>query len=389
MKKRQLALLFSVVFMDMIGFGFIIPIMPDIIDYFGAPQEMLGIVLGIYALGQFIAAPLVGSLSDKYGRKPLLLFSIGGTFLSLILLGAAQSIVFVLISRFLDGITGGNITVAQSYIADTTSSEDRSKGFGLIGMAFGLGFIFGPLFGGLLMNLSMQAPPFVAAGIAALNLIIITFVLPESHPKEKRNTIRKMKIIDLDAFKQVLSQTNSRRFLSIIFFYTLAFNLFETMFSSHSMLAVGLSPQVRGVVLAYMGVLIALMQGGVLGMLTKKFNEISLLNFSNIILVLSIFGWAFVNNLLQLMLIILPISIAAAIQSVIQKSLLSKSAQGDNQGMILGVSTSLESLTRIIAPLVGGFLFSRIGMWAPGAFSSFILIIPLILIFLERFQKAQ
>jgi len=384
MKKRQLFLLFSVVFMDMIGFGFIIPIMPDIIKHFGSSQEMLGIVLSVYALGQFFAAPIVGSLSDRYGRKPLLLFSIGGTFLSLILLGVASSIKFIIISRLLDGLTGGNITVAQSYIVDSTDEKDRSKGFGIIGMAFGLGFIFGPLFGGLLMKVSFQAPPFVAAGIAFINMIVISFVLPESHPKDKRNSVRKIRLIDIPALKTVLSHGSSRRLLSIIFFYTLAFNMFETMFSSHSMIAVGLSPQARGLILAYMGVLIAAMQGGVIGKLTKKYKEISLLNISNLILILSIFGWAFVTNLLELMIIILPISFAAAIQSVIQKSLLTKSGVGDNHGMVLGVSTSLESLTRIIAPVLGGFLLSRVGVWAPGIFSSLVLIIPFIIIIIER-----
>lgn len=384
MKKRQLSLLFSVVFMDMIGFGFIIPIMPDIIKFFGSSQDMLGIVLGVYALGQFVAAPLVGSLSDKYGRKPLLLLSIGGTFLSLILLGAARSMVLVVVSRLLDGITGGNITVAQSYIADSTSDEDRSKGFGLIGMAFGLGFILGPLFGGLLMNVSIHAPAFVAAGIAAVNLLIISLVLPESHPKEKRNKVRKIRIIDIKAFSQVFAQQDSRKFLSIIFFYTMAFNMFETMFSSHGMLAIGLTAQSRGFILAYMGVLIAAMQGGLIGKLTSRFKELSLLNLSNFILVFSLAGWAFVKTTTQLVIIIIPISFAAAIQSVIQKSLLSKSVDGDNQGMVLGVSTSLESFTRIVAPVLGGFLLSRVGLWAPGVVSSLILIIPLVLISRER-----
>ena len=384
MKKRQLSLLFSVVFMDMIGFGFIIPIMPDIIKFFGSSQDMLGIVLGVYALGQFVAAPLVGSLSDKYGRKPLLLLSIGGTFLSLILLGAARSMVLVVVSRLLDGITGGNITVAQSYIADSTSDEDRSKGFGLIGMAFGLGFILGPLFGGLLMDVSIHAPAFVAAGIAAVNLLIISLVLPESHPKEKRNKVRKIRIIDIKAFSQVFAQQDSRKFLSIIFFYTMAFNMFETMFSSHGMLAIGLTAQSRGFILAYMGVLIAAMQGGLIGKLTSRFKELSLLNLSNFILVFSLTGWAFVKTTTQLVIIIIPISFAAAIQSVIQKSLLSKSVDGDNQGMVLGVSTSLESFTRIVAPVLGGFLLSRVGLWAPGVVSSLILIIPLVLISRER-----
>lgn len=389
MKKRQISILFSVVFMDMIGFGFIIPIMPDIIKFFGSSQDMLGIVLGIYALGQFVAAPLVGALSDRYGRKPLLLLSIGGTFLSLLLLGAARSMVLVIASRFLDGITGGNITVAQSYIADSTDEEDRSKGFGLIGMAFGLGFILGPLFGGLLMSISIHAPAFVAAGIAAVNLIIISVVLPESHPAEKRNRSRKFKIIDIQAFRQVFSQDASRKFLTIILFYTMAFNMFETMFSSHGMLAIGLTPKARGLILAYMGVLIAAMQGGLIGKLTSRFKEISLLNLSNLLLIFSLAGWAFVDTTIGLMLIIIPLSFAAALQSVLQKSLLSKSVKGDNQGMVLGVSTSLESFTRVVAPIMGGYLLSRIGLWAPGVVSAAILIVPLIIVTAERIGSSD
>lgn len=380
MKKRQLAILFSVVFMDMIGFGFIIPILPDIIKNFGSTQEMFGYALGVYALGQFIAAPLLGSLSDRYGRKPILLFSIGGTFLSLLLLGFSRSVMWIIISRLLDGLTGGNITVAHSYIADSTSEEDRSKGFGIIGMAFGLGFIFGPLFGGLLFSISMQAPAFVAAGIALINLFVIKFILPESLSKENRTHFRKIRIIDVNAFRQVFSGTNTRRFLSIILFYTLAFNVFETMFSSHSLLAVNLSPRAIGFVLAYMGILIAIMQGGFIGKLTKKYREMSLLNISNLILVFSILAWSFVTNIFQLAIVIIPISFAAAIQSVLQKSQLSKSSSAKNQGMVMGVSTSLESFTRVLAPIAGGVMLSRIGYWAPGVFSSIVLIIPLITI---------
>ncbi len=384
MKKRQLSLLFSVVFMDMVGFGFIIPIMPDIVKYFGSSQAMLGVVLGVYAFGQFIAAPLVGALSDRFGRKPLLLLSIGGTFLSLILLGLARSISLVVLSRLRDGITGGNITVAQSYIADSTSEENRSRGFGIIGMAFGLGFIFGPLFGGLLMGINMHAPAFAAAGIAAVNLFFIAFVLPESRGKEKRTDVRKFRLMDAGAFRQLLSRGESRYFLGIIFFYTLAFNMFETMFSSHAMLSVGLTARSRGLILAYMGVLIALMQGGLIGMLTKRYREISLLTLSNILLILSLIGWAYVTTTTQLILIIIHLSFAAAIQGVVQKSLLTKAVKGDNQGMVLGVSASLESITRVVAPVSGGFLLSRVGLWAPGVASALILLIPMAFIIRER-----
>ena len=129
-----------------------------------------------------------------------------------------------------------------------------------------------------------------------------------------------------------------------------------------------------------MGVLIAVMQGGLIGKLSAKFKESSLLNLSNIILVFSVLGWSFVSNIYQLLLIIIPISFAAAVQSVIQKSLLSKTATGDNQGMVLGVSTSLESVNRVIAPVLGGFLLSQVGLWAPGVFSALVLIIPLVII---------
>ena len=183
LQKRSMTLLFSVVLMDMIGFGFIIPILPDYLSSFGGSQSLFGILLASYALGQFIAAPIVGRLSDRFGRKPLLLFSIGGTFISLLVLGFARTLPLLFVSRVVDGLTGGNVTVAQSYIADITDEEDRSKGLGIIGAAFGLGFIMGPLFGGVLVGFGMHVPAFVAAGIAATNLLLITFVLPESLPK--------------------------------------------------------------------------------------------------------------------------------------------------------------------------------------------------------------
>ncbi|MBN2659231.1 MAG: MFS transporter, partial [Spirochaetales bacterium] len=180
-----------------------------------------------------------------------------------------------------------------------------------------------------------------------------------------------------------------RKFLTIILFYTMAFNMFETMFSSHGMLAIGLSPKARGLILAYMGVLIAAMQGGLIGKLTSRFKEMTLLNISNLLLILSLAGWAFVTTTIQLMLIIIPLSFAAALQSVLQKSLLSKSVKGDNQGMVLGVSTSLESFTRVVAPILGGYLLSGIGLWAPGVVSAVILIVPLVIITAERIGSSD
>ncbi len=178
--------LFSVVFVDMLGFGLILPLLPYIAANWGATPAVIGLIGAAYPLGQFFGAPLVGRFSDRFGRKPLLLFSITGTFLSLLMLGFAQSIAIIMISRFLDGLTGGNITVAQAYISDVTDEKSRAKGMGMIGAAFGLGFILGPASGGFLSQWGYAVPAFVSASLSLINLFLIAFLLPESLPKEKQ-----------------------------------------------------------------------------------------------------------------------------------------------------------------------------------------------------------
>lgn len=375
LQKRSMTLLFSVVLMDMIGFGFIIPILPDYLSSFGGSQSLFGILLASYALGQFIAAPIVGRLSDRFGRKPLLLLSIGGTFISLLVLGFARTLPLLFVSRIVDGLTGGNVTVAQSYIADITDEKDRSKGLGIIGAAFGLGFIMGPLFGGVLVGFGMQVPAFVAAGIAATNLLLIAFVLPESLPKERRNANpgRIYRKFSLRLLREALTREQAGYFLHITFIYSLAFTLFESMFSPHAMTTLGLDARSRSFLLAYVGVLIALVQGGGIGLLVKRFPEKTLLRSANLVLVISMLLWAFSRTTNMLIIALAPLSVSAGIMSVMNRSLLSKSVTREEIGGTLGLSTSLESMNRIIAPLVGGFLLSGVGPWAPGVLGAILL----------------
>jgi DHA1 family tetracycline resistance protein-like MFS transporter len=386
MKKPSILMLFSVVFMDMVGFAFIIPIMPDIVSSYGGSEIILGIVLAAYALGQFFGAPIVGSLSDRFGRKPLLMLSIFGTMCSLLVLGFARSIPIIIASRLIDGLTGGNITVAQSYISDITSEEDRAKGLGLIGMAFGLGFIFGPLFGGLFSLISLQAPAFVAAGMAALNLVLISFRLPESLPKTARNHFGKVKLFNFSIFKSKISGSQLTRFLFMLFFYSMAWTLFESMFTPHAQLALGLNPLTRGLAFAFIGVLLAGIQGGLIGILTKKFSDQLLLRFSVVFVALSMVGWAFTSNLLQLLLVMIPLSLGAAVQGVVMRSRITKEAKS-SPGAALGMAASIESFNRILGPIFGGFLLSRLGAWGPGIIGACILIIPFILIYTWKFVK--
>lgn len=372
MKKASLPLLFSVVFMDMVGFGFVIPLIPDYIKKFGGSPALVGLLMAVYALGQFIAAPIVGRLSDRFGRKPLFLFSIGGTFLSLLILGFANTLWVVFAARLLDGLTGGNITVAQSYIVDVTDDKNRARGLGLIGMAFGLGFILGPLFGGLLSRWGLSVPAFVAAGMAFLNLMLISFVLPESLSEETRRSAatNPRRSFSLNALLSTLKRQGTGIVLVMVLFYSFAFTLFESLFALFAAERLGLDTQARGWLLAYVGILVAFVQGGGVGILVKRFDERILVAVAVSVAAVSLLVYAFTSSVLMLVIVLLPLSIASGIGSTLLRSLLSKSVPRELSGGTMGLSSSIESMNRILAPLLGSLLFAAVGAWAPGVLSA-------------------
>ena len=179
MKNKPLTAIFLIVFIDLLGFGLILPLLPFYAETFGASDTVIGLLVASYAAAQLIGAPLLGRLSDRYGRRPVLLLSLIGTMVGFLFLGFAKTLVVLFASRILDGLTGGNISVAQAYIADVTDEKSRAKGMGLIGAAFGLGFIFGPVTGGLLSQYGYAVPAFVAAGLVAINLVMVLIWLPK------------------------------------------------------------------------------------------------------------------------------------------------------------------------------------------------------------------
>ncbi len=373
-KSSPLLALFSVVFVDMLGFGLILPLLPYLAATYGASPLIIGLIGAAYPLGQFIGAPLVGRLSDRFGRKPLLLFSIAGTFLSLLMLGFARSIAVILLSRFFDGLTGGNITVAQAYIADTTDEKNRAKGMGLIGAAFGLGFILGPASGGFLSQWGYSVPAFFSAGLSAINMILITVLLKESLAKEKRvkKGERAQKRNPLSNLKNALSKPIAGPLLRSIIVFSLAMSLFESVFSLYAKQRLALNAQTTGYILAYVGILVSIVQGGAMGALTRRFKEHTLLRFGVVTLMFSFLGWAIAPNVPVLMVILIPLSLSSGILSTILRSSLSKSVLPRETGEIMGTSAAMESLTRIAAPALGGFLIG-VAAWAPGLLSSLLL----------------
>ena len=381
MNKRPLSLLTSVVFMDMVGFGLILPLLPYYAKTFGANATAVGLLYSAYALGQFIGAPIVGRLSDKFGRKPLLLLSVGGTFLSLLLLGFADSLAVLFISRILDGITGGNITVAQAYISDVTDEKTRAKSFGLIGAAFGVGFIFGPVIGGALSTWGFAVPAFAASGVAALNMLLILFFLPESLPRDKR---RDVEVSPWTAFKlklliDALKKPRVGPLLNIILFYSLAFTIFQSLFGVFAQNQLGFTPRSTGFSLAYVGLLVAVVQGGLIGVLASRFKEPKLIFFASLLLTGALVVWAFTAHWIVLLIVLIPLAFSAGVMNTILRSLLSKAVYPAEVGGTLGLATSLESATRVIGPSIGGLAAAQIGFWAPGIISA-VIMIPVIFI---------
>ncbi len=374
-QKSRLLPLFSVVFVDMLGFGLILPLLPYIASTWGATPAMIGLIGAAYPLGQFLGAPLIGRFSDRFGRKPLLLISIAGTFLSLLMLGFARSIAVIMISRFLDGVTGGNITVAQAYIADVTDEKSRAKGMGMIGAAFGFGFILGPASGGLLSQWGYAVPAFVSAGLSLINLLLIAVLLPESLPKEKRvhHLSEAKRKHPLNGLAAAFAKPIAGPILSSIIVFSLSMAMFESVFSLFTKQRLALTAQSTGLILAYVGVLVAGIQGGGMGLLTKRFPENVLVRFALITLTLSYVGWALSPNVAVLMIVLIPLSISSGILSTLLRSGLSKAVPVNEIGEIMGISAAMESVTRIVAPALGGWLIGSLSSIAPGILCALLL----------------
>lgn len=394
MKTARLINIFIVVFVDLLGFSLILPLLPYYAEQYGATPTIVGLLTASYAAASLVGAPLLGRFSDRFGRRPILLISVAGTFLGFLLLGFAEPIgaglasllapkavnSFVLgtlfLSRIVDGLTGGNITVAQAYIADITDEKNRARGLGLIGAAFGLGFIIGPAAGGLLSSYGYSLPAFVAAGLSFLNLLSIFFFLPESLTEERRRSMAgKVRApVTLKALVAALNRPLVGPLLHVRFFFALAFSMFQTVFSLYAAYKLQLSSQMTGYVLAYVGILSVLVQGVGVGIITKRFRENAIIITSLWLMFFGLAGWALTPSLPVLMIVMLPLALGGGLLNTILNSALSKVVTREEIGGTLGLSASLESASRVISPSVGGFLLQSFGAWAPGLVSALLIL---------------
>jgi len=386
MNKRLFSIIL-VVFIDLLGFSLILPLLPYYAKTFAANQTTTGILIASYAVMQLIGAPILGRLSDRFGRRPVLLLSVFGTFLGFLLLGFANALWMLFASRIIDGLTGGNLSVAQAYISDVTDEKSRSKGLGMIGAAFGLGFIIGPVTGGLLSQWGYAVPAFAAAAISFINLILIYAWLPESLTAEKRSQMtEKRPAITLNALLVAFQRPFTGSILITRFFFGLAFAIFQTIFSLYALAKFNLTARDTGFVLTYVGVLSVIVQGFLVGRLTTRFREDLLITASVVLMAVSLLGWALAPSLIWLYIIMTPTALSGGLLNTLLSSTLTKAVAPQEIGGILGLSAAVESSTRIIAPLLGGFLLQQIGAWAPGAFGAVVMVGVSIFVFITIYN---
>lgn len=379
MDNKRLFSIILIVFIDLLGFSLIIPLLPYYAKTFNASATTVGLLLASYAAAQLIGAPLLGRASDKYGRRPILLISVFGTFLGFLLFGFANSLIMLFASRILQGITGGNLSVAQAYITDVTDAKSRNRGLGMIGAAFGMGFIIGPALGGILSGISYHIPAFVAAALSFINLLLISLWLTESLTPEKRAQMSGSKpAITFNAFIQALHRPLSGPLLITRFFYGLAFAILQSIFSLFVLERFNLTVTATGLVLTYVGVVSVFTQAWLVGKLSQRFADQALIMSGIIVMAFGLAAWAFAPTVLLMVLSVTPIALSGGLLNTILSSALTKTVDPQEVGGILGLSTSIESFTRVLSPLLGGYLLDKVATWAPGAFSAILMILTLI-----------
>ncbi len=349
LKRSSLLTLFSVVAIDLIGFGVVIPILPYLAESFGANATVLGVLLTCYSAMQFLFAPVWGRVSDRIGRRPVMLITIAGTSLALLALGLAPSLFWLFVARLLGGLFSANISVATAYVADLTEGPERTRWMGLIGAAFGIGFILGPAIGGLLAPYGYHVPMLAAAALAAINFVYGLATLRE--PPARQTDERAAVALRLPPPGSV------RKLCTASFVFAFGVSQLETVFAFFMIDSFNFEAREVAYILVMMALIMAAVQGGAIRRLAERFGEPRLILGGSALLAASFIAVPWMPTVA---LLLIPLAVASLGRALVYPSLLglvSAAASPKERGLVMGTFQSSASLARVFGPLAAGTLY--------------------------------
>lgn len=386
--NMALGLMFLTVFIDLIGFGIIIPLLPLYAKQFGASGLTVGLLLMSYSLMQFFFAPMWGRLSDKIGRRPVLLISLATSALGYTVWGFSTSLAMLFLSRIIAGFGNANLAVAQAYIADVTPEEYRAQGMGMIGAAFGLGFVLGPAIAGIAISCGINPGVlgYIAAAFSIVDLIFTAICLPE--PVERRGKAHDVFSLGANFFFDTLTNKKFSLSLFIIFISTFAFANMETTLVLLTSKYYNFTMAQNSYLFAGLGLVMVVIQGGLIRQLSKKYPDAQLVSIGTALIAVGLVLTPATHSLVVLCVALIILATGSGINNPSNSSLLSKLSPGDQTGGVMGIGQSMSTLGRILGPVAGGYLFDAMGAGSPYWLGAAAMMIACLLSFkLPRIQK--
>ena len=363
-RRRALSTVLLAILLDLVGFGMLLPLLPFYGQRFHVSAAAIGLMFSSYSLAQLVFAPLLGRLSDRFGRRPLMLASIAGSVLSYLLFWSAGSFALLVVARSLSGIAASNYGIAQAYVADITPAAERSRSLGLVGAAFGLGFVVGPLLGLALEALggSASAVPLAAAALSAINFVIAVVWLEESLGAEVRGRSRQTSWFSLGSLGAVWRNTALRSLMLLFFLVMFCFSIMEATLALYGQARLGLGELQTYKAFAYIGIVLVIVQGGLLRKLVKRFGDRHLILTGIVLMMLGLALLPTLPSLWMLLVALTFLAVGSAVHNPSSLALLSRLTRAESQGEMIGVSRSFGALARVLGPAAGTWIF---GQWGP------------------------
>lgn len=393
LRQSPLLPIFLIVLVDILGLTIILPLLPFYAEKLGASPTVVGLLISSYAACQLIAGPILGRISDRVGRRPVLIVSQVGTFVGFLILAQAHVLWVVFLSRVIDGLTAGNLSLAQAYIADVTAPENRARSFGVIGIAFGIGFLVGPAVSGFLSQYGYTYPIYAASALSAASIVCTYLLLPANPPKpagvssESESSAARVGVLDFKGYVQYFARPELRSLLVQFFLFAFSFATFVSGFALFAQRRFSwngqpFGPKQVGYVFGYIGLLGIILQGALMGRLVRWFGERKLVWSGFLTATIGAAAIAFSHRIPSLLIGSGIYSYGTGVLRPAVTSLVTQHARRDEQGVVLGLTQSLFSIAQIAAPMVAGFLIdqNRLTTWALVAalttFAGFLVSLP-------------